>query len=437
MKKILPFISIIISLNSIYSQNNAVEQLIETNFNELNALYIHLHQNPELSSQEFETSKRMARELSSIGFDVTANFGGNGVVGILENGDGPVIMIRADMDALPLKEKTGLDYASNTKTLLNGKEVDVMHACGHDMHMTVFVGTAKTLMQMKDKWQGTLMVIAQPAEETSAGAKGMLNTGLFEKFPKPDYALAYHVSAELESGKIGYCPGPAMASVSSVDIKIKGIGGHGAYPHETIDPIVLAARTVLAIQTIVSREITPLESSVVTVGAINGGFKHNIIPDEVDLMLTLRSYSEEVRDKTIKSLERITKGIAISAGLPENKFPEVIVKDEYTPPVINNKELTATWVNVLNNTLGDENVIQVDPVMAGEDFGRYGYTKENIPICLMWLGTVSPELMKEHNEKGTELPPLHSPYFAPYPETTIKTGVKSMVEVALELFEEK
>jgi len=339
------------------------------------------------------------------------------------------------MDALPLLEKTGLEFASQQKALLNGNEVNVMHACGHDMHMTVFTGTAYTLATLKDQWKGTILLSAQPAEETSAGAKGMLKDGLFEKFGTPDYALAYHVSAEQESGKIGYCPGPALASVSSVNIIMKGQGGHGAYPHKTIDPIVLSARAVMAFQTIVSREITPLESSVVTVGAINGGFKHNIIPDEVEMLLTLRSYSEEVRNQTIEGLERISKGIAISAGLPEEKYPEVIVKDEYTPPVINNLDLVNRWVNVLNESIGKENVVKVDPVMAGEDFGRYGYTEEKVPICLMWLGTVAPDKMKEHLENGTALPPLHSPLFAPYPETTIKTGVKSMVEMAMELLE--
>ena len=433
MKKLLTLAIIHFAGIFLYCQQTEIDKIIEDKYSYLESLYKDLHQSPELSSQEKLTSQKIANELEKAGYETTTNFSGFGIVGVLKNGEGPTILIRTDMDALPLLEKTGLEYASRQKAILNGKEVDVMHACGHDMHMTVFTGTAYALSALKEQWRGTVMLIAQPAEETGDGAKGMLNKGLFSRFGTPDYGLAYHVSAELESGKIGYCHGPAMASVSSVNIIMKGQGGHGAYPHTTIDPVVLSARAILAIQTLVSRETSPLESSVVTVGAINGGFKHNVIPDEVELLLTLRSYSEEVRKQTIEGLERITKGIAISAGVPEEKYPEVIVQDGYTPPVINDIDLTNRWVHVINESIGYENVVQVDPVMAGEDFGLYGESEEEVPVCLMWLGAVSPKKMQDHLENGTKLPPLHSPLFAPYPETTIKTGVRSMVGIVMDL----
>ncbi len=437
MKNLIAPVLLLLTYITLSGQQTGIDQLIDQKYTYLETFYRDLHQWPELSTREKITSGKIAAELEKAGFAVTEHFGGFGVVGVMENGEGPVILIRTDMDALPIKEKTGLTFASRQKAILNGNEVDVMHACGHDMHMTVFTGTAYTLAALKDQWRGTVIMIAQPAEETGTGARSMLEEGLYARFGTPDYALAYHVSPELETGKIGYCPGPAMASVTSVNMTVKGKGGHGAYPHETIDPVVLSARIILAIQTLVSREISPLEPSVVTVGAIHGGFKHNIIPDEVTLLLTLRSYSEAVREQTIQGLRRISRGIAISAGLPEEKYPEVIVEEGYTPPLINDTDLTNRWVEVLNNTLGKENVVRVDPVMAGEDFGQYGFTEEKVPICLMWLGSVSEATMQDHLEKGTRLPPLHSPLFAPDPKTTIRTGVKSMVSVVLDLTKTK
>lgn len=433
MKHLISLTILSIFSTSLFGQHGRIDRIIEDKYANLESLYINLHQSPELSSQEEKTSQKMVDELKNAGFDVTQNFGGYGVVGVLKNGEGPVVLVRTDMDALPLLEKTGLEFASQQKATLNGNEVDVMHACGHDIHMTVFTGTAQLLADLKDQWQGTLIMVAQPAEETGIGAKRMLEQDLYGKYGTPDHAMAFHVSAELESGKIGYCPGPVMASVTSIKIVMKGQGGHGAYPHMTIDPVVLSARAVMAFQTLVSRETSPLESLVITVGAINGGFKHNIIPDEVEMLLTMRSYSEEVRKEAIEGLKRITTGIAISAGLPEEKYPEVIVEDSFTPAVINDVDLTHRWVEVLHKSLGSENLIQVEPVMAGEDFGQFGSTKENVPICLMWLGTVSPANMQDHLKNGTELPPLHSPLFAPYLETTIKTGVKSMVGIVMDL----
>ena len=417
---------------------NKISEQINWDYPYYKSLYRHLHQFPELSYQEKATSERIAMELRTIGLEVTDHFGSYGVVGLIKNGEGSTVLVRADMDALPILEKTGLPYASKVKAInQNGLEVDVMHACGHDIHMTVFIGVAKTLIKFKNKWQGTVVIVAQPAEETGGGAKTMLKEGLYTKFPKPDYCLALHVSPELKSGKVGYCPGTALASVDAIDITVYGEGGHGAYPHKTIDPIVLASRIVLALQTIVSREISPLNPAVVTVGAINGGFKHNVIPDEVKLQLTIRSYADEVRTQTIESIKRITRGIAISAGLPEEKYPEVLLSEEYTPSTINDEQLTGSVAKVFVDALGKENVLRVDPVMAGEDFSQYGRTKDNIPICIFWLGTVDSQKMKESKEKGKALPPLHSPFFAPKPEKTIKTGIKAMTSAVINLLNNK
>ncbi len=360
----------LVLIASAYSQKSVsvknLKDFIAKNMESYESLYLDLHQNPELSFHENRTSEIMASNLKHLGFEITRNFGGNGVVGILHNGKGPVIMLRTDMDALPIIEKTGLPYASKVVFQNDaGKSVGVMHACGHDAHMSVWTGTATVLTKFKHNWKGTLIMIAQPAEEMSGGANAMIEDGLFRKFPVPDYALALHVDPELESGVVGYFPGSSFAGVSSVDIHIYGIGGHGAYPHRTIDPIVLAARTVLDIQTIVSREISPLNPAVITVGSIHGGTKHNIIPDEVIMQLTLRFYKEEIYDQMIEALKRITRGIAASAGLPEEKYPKVMVTDQYTSPVYNDPDLTRKVVGYMKETLGDEQIIKIDPLMAG------------------------------------------------------------------------
>lgn len=400
----------------------------------LEGLYKHLHSNPELSFYEKETSKRMADELKKAGFEVTENIGGYGVVGVLKNGSGPTILVRTDTDALPVLEQTGTPYASKVKTKdEGGNEVPVMHACGHDMHMTVWVGVARMLNELKSKWKGTIVMIGQPAEERSGGAKAMLKEGLFEKFPKPDYCLALHSSASLPAGQIGYCPGDALASVDMVDITVYGEGGHGAYPHTTIDPIVLASRMVLDFQTIVSREIAPTNPAVVTVGSIHGGTKHNIIPSEVKLQLTLRSYSDEVRKHSLEALHRISKGIALSAGLPESKMPVINVQDESTPATYNNPDLVRRATKSFSKVIGKENVVLLDPVMGGEDFGRYGKTTDNIPIFMWWLGTIDPAKVKESKEKGTQLPSLHSGFYKPLPQPSITTGVSTMTQAVLDL----
>jgi hippurate hydrolase len=406
---------------------------------ELDALlghYRHLHENPELSLQEKTTSAYLADQLAAAGFEVTTGVGGYGLVATLRNGDGPVILFRADMDALPVEEQTSLPYRSTVRAVnAAGEDVPVMHACGHDIHMTVLLGIARQMAADKASWHGTLLLIAQPAEEIGAGARAMLANGLYERFPVPDYNLAFHVSPELPAGRIGYASGFALANVDSVDITIYGKGGHGAFPHTTKDPIVIAARTVLALQTLVSRELSPLDSAVVTVGSIHGGTKHNIIPDEVTLQLTVRSYSDETRDLLLRRIREISQGIAQSAGLPENRLPRITVKDEYTPAVYNNPGLLDRILPVLEATLGENAVTAVDPVMAGEDFARYGRTQEQVPGALLWLGAVNAQRYEAAQSDGEALPGLHSALFAPDAGPTIATGVRAMHAVLLELFQ--
>lgn len=413
----------------------SIKEQVKQEYPSLEKIYIDFHQNPELSFHEKETSAKMAKELKSLGFEVTENVGGYGIVGVLKNGKGATILVRADTDALPVEEKTGLSYSSKKKMKDDtGQETPVMHACGHDIHSTVWIGTARVLAKNKKYWKGTLVMIAQPAEERGNGAKKMLADGLFKRFPKPDACIALHCSASLMAGTVGYCKGYALASVDMVDITVFGKGGHGAYPHTTIDPILLAARLVVDLQTIVSRETPPTEPNVVTVGAIHGGTKHNIIPDEVKLQLTLRSYSDAVRQHNLDAIKRISKGIAISAGLSEDKHPHIHVADESIPATYNTPELTESIMKSFAKIIGDNNVKEVSAVMGGEDFGLFGRTEENIPISLYWLGTVAPDIFKKSQATGETLPSLHSPFFAPLPEPTIQTGVQTMSIAVIDLF---
>ena len=378
----------------------------------------------------------MAKELSTLGFDVTEQFGGYGVIGIFKNGDGPTVMIRADTDGLPIIEETGKPYASKvTTTDASNNTVGIMHGCGHDIHMTSLIGTAEQMINYKADWKGTLMMVAQPAEEVGGGAKAMLKQGLFSQFPTPDYVLGLHVSAALPAGKVAIAPGYALANVDSVDITVKGKGGHGAYPHATKDPVVLASRMVLALQTISSREISPLEPNVMTVGSIHGGSKHNIISDEVKLQLTLRSYNPDVRLQQIDALKRLTRGIAISAGLPDEMMPVVYVhEEERIPSTYNDPILAAKVQTSIEKELGVENVSKSEPVMAGEDFGLYGLTAEKRPITIFWLGAVDPNAYQVSVDEGSSLPSLHSSQFAPDYPVTIKTGVRAMSASAMDLF---
>jgi hippurate hydrolase len=380
----------------------------------------------------------MRQELQTIGFEVTEGIGGNSLVGIFHNGDGPTIMLRTDMDALPIEEKTGLPYASVVKsTNTRGDIVPVMHACGHDMHMTVFVGVANTLVKLRKHWKGTLMVIAQQAEEMNGGSIAMINDGIFQKFPIPKYALAFHVCSNMAAGTVGVCSGPFFATVDDVDITVYGKGGHGAYPHLTIDPIVIASRIVLDLQTIVSRKLSPLAPAVVTVGSFKGGTQRNIIPDKVELALTVRSYTDDVRDQILTSIKEIADGAARTAGLPDSLLPTVRVDPNPTPSVINDDALFKTVKGSWESVLGQSNVFTVTPEMVGEDFGRYGRTPEKVPILLSWLGGVDPEVLAKHKANSTTPPPLHSPYFTPRPDMTIRTGVLSMSYGLIELFNQK
>jgi amidohydrolase len=427
MKRILLSLTVIFLSMICFSQaDQQIRKEIINNIGQHESLYRHFHQNPELSFEEYKTSDRLSTELQNLGFDISRKIGGNGFVGILRNGDGPVIMLRTDMDALPLEEKTGLPFSSNVE--------GVMHACGHDMHMTVWLGTAKVLTEMKESWKGTLMMVAQQAEEKSGGANAMIDDGLFKRFPVPDHALAYHVSSELETGTIGYRSGAIFAGVNSVDIKVKGIGGHGARPHMAVDPVVLASRMVLAYQTIPSREINPFQPSVVTVGSIHGGTVHNIIPDEVNMQLTVRFFDDAVYNEIIEALQRISKGIAQSAGLPESLFPEVEPKDHLTPPVVNDDQLTRDAVHSFISVLGEENLHEVDPQTVAEDFARYGRTEEKVPIAMFWLGSVNPVRFEAHENNGIQLAHLHSPDFYPDFKPTYETGVLGMSKVVLDLF---
>jgi hippurate hydrolase len=395
-------------------------------------LYKHLHQNPELSYQESETSKRIAEELKRAGAQVTQNVGGFGVVGLLANGPGPTVLVRTDMDALPIVEETGLPYASTKKAKDKlGREVGVMHACGHDVHMSTFIATARWLADHKNQWSGTILFIGQPAEEMIGGARSMLEAGLYSRFPKPDYCLALHCVADGPIGSIGYCPGPMLASSTSLTVTTRGKGGHGAWPHRTVDPIVLAALAVLDFQTIVSREIEPAEPAVLTVGSIHGGTKHNIISSEVKLQITLRAFSESVRKQLIDGIDRRVNGLAKAHAAPN---PSVEL-EETTPATINSTTLVERILPAFTKALGDNNVIKAKPVMGAEDFGLFG--KPNIPICMFWLGTIEPERLAATAAKGETMPALHSSKYYPEPKQSITTGIKAMTAAILELLPPK
>ncbi len=397
-------------------------------------LYQVLHQNPELSGLEAETSVLMASALSGKGFEVTTGVGGYGVVGVFRNGKGPVVLLRTDMDALPVKETTNLPFASR-KMVQNrlGEEVPVMHACGHDMHMAVWLGTLSVLVGMADSWSGTLLAVAQPSEETGGGSLAMLGDGLYSRFPQPDYGLAFHVSSGLPAGQIGYHAGNMYAGSRSVDLIIHGKGGHGAMPHTTIDPIVLASQMVLAFQTIVSRTVNPLDNAVVTVGSIHGGTKYNIIPDEVKLQLTIRFFKESVLEKIQQSLKTISHGLAISAGLPEDKMPEFLYTEHYTPPVYNDPALVNQAVTSMKSLLGEENLIMSGPTMSSEDFGRYGQTGEKVPVAIFWLGSVNIDRYREFTLQGETLPSLHNSGFYPDFFPAWQTGVCAMARTIMDL----
>jgi hippurate hydrolase len=408
-----------------------VDKRLDAEIVNLVELYKYLHANPELSLMETRTAARLAEEVRKLGYDVTEKVGGTGVVAVLKNGPGPVVLIRTDMDALPIVEQTGLPYSSTVRTKDGaGNEVGVMHACGHDVHMACWVGTARVLAALKDQWSGTLVLVAQPAEEIIAGARKMLEDGLYTRFPKPDFALALHADPLAPAGVVSFAEGLALAASDTIDIVVKGKGGHGAAPHLTVDPVVLAARIIIDLQTIVSREVNPIDPCVVTVGSIHGGTKHNIIPNEVRLQLTVRTTKTETRDHVLKAIERVIRAAAAGARAPE---PEMRVNlEQYTPPTLNDGPLARRCAAVFREALGADNVRPRPPVMGAEDFGRFSEGKT--PIFMYFLGTVAEDkFLASKQPGGAPLPGMHTDGYAPLPEPSIRTGVRTMSLAAMHL----
>ena len=409
----------------------AVLAHLDTIFPALDNFYIELHRTPELSLHEEATARKLAAVLREEGFEVATGIGGHGLFGVLRNGAGPTVMLRTDLDGLPVEEKTGLEYASTVKVKKeSGETVPVMHACGHDVHMTSWIGAATLLARSRDLWKGTLVMVGQPAEEVGTGARAMLGEGLFsgERFPKPDFAFAIHDSADLPAGTVAYSTGYSLASADSIDLVVHGKGGHGAYPHKTVDPILLASRIVVSLQAIVARERNPLDPAVVTVGSFHAGTKHNIVPDSARLQLTVRAYKKEVRDATIAAIERIAKGEALAAGAP--KEPEISVV-ESTPSTYNDPAVAARVAQALSAALGAERVTTTPPVMGAEDFSEYSIA--GVPSASFWVGAVEPGEHAAALKNGEPLPSLHSPLFAPDRVPTLRTGVSVMTVAALEL----
>jgi amidohydrolase len=400
-----------------------IRKRVADEYPSLEALYKDLHAHPELAFQEKRTAARLAKELRDAGFTVTEKVGGTGIVGVLKNGKGRTVLVRADMDGLPIIEKTSLPYASKEMTRGDdGREVGVMHACGHDVNCTCLVGTARVLAALKAKWSGTLVFIGQPAEETGAGARKMIDDGLFTRFPKPDVALALHCDARYPHGHVNYREGIMQAHVDSVDVVVKGKGGHGAAPHTTVDPVVLAARIILDLQTIVSREVDPLDPAVVTVGSVHGGSKHNIIPNEVRLQLTVRTVNEATRERILTAIERVVRAAAKGANAPE---PEVLIdRAAFTPALANDPALTKEIVALFREVLGAEWVHERPMSLGGEDFSRI--VRGGVPGFYYFLGTAEREKVKTAKEGGPPLPLTHTNAYFPVPEPTIKTGVFTM-----------
>ncbi len=404
--------------------------------------YEALHADPELSRLEAHTSADLARELRAVGFEVTERVGqysipgqqAYGVVGILRNGTGPTVLIRADMDALPVEEQTGLPYASHKRMAgSTGGNFPVMHACGHDVHVTSMVGAARVLAALRDRWHGTLMLVGQPAEETIDGASALVRSGLYERFGKPDYALALHSTATIPTGTIGIVSGYALATSTSMDVLVRGVGGHGSRPEDARDPIVLAASIVMQLQTVVSREISPFDPSVLTVGSIHGGTKRNIIPEEVKLELTMRTYSEATRQHMIQAVARIARAAALGADMPEDRLPIVrVIETEQAPALFNEPKLVARLRPALENALGQANVQDFPRIMGSEDFGNLGLDG-TIPVTLFWLGVSDPVKAAEASRTHVPLPNIHSGLYAPVAAPTLRTGVIAMSAAALEL----
>lgn len=421
------FLALLLAAAPLSAQS--LDQLVDAEMSSLLDTYRQLHAAPELSMQEAKTSAFVASQLRSLGYTVNekvgkyddANATCYGVVAVMKNGNGPTVLVRSDMDALPVTEQTGLEYAS--------KNAGVMHACGHDIHITTLLGTAKVLAQMKSKWHGTVMLVGQPAEEVVKGAEAMLKDDLYSRFGTPNFAIAVHDHAGLPAGVIGYFPGYFMASADSVNVTIRGLGGHGASPQSTKDPVVMAAQFINALQTIVSREDSPLDPAVVTVGSIHGGTKRNVIPDEVQLFMTVRTYKPEVRQRVLASIERIADGVAMAAGVPKDRMPVVeVLKGESVDATYNDPALTERVAKALTAGMGEKSVLKIDPLMVSEDFGRFGLGGK-IPTTMLNVGAVDPARLTS----GQRLPSLHSSQFAPVPEPTLRGAVKAMSLAVMEL----
>ncbi len=405
---------------------NHIKTLVEADYPFLFDLFCQYNKNPELGMDTFQTAKRQAEELRVAGYEVTEGVAQTGVVGILKNGKGPTIMFRADMDALPVQDERGESWAST----IAGRG----HQCGHSMHSANLIGIARCLSQLRDKWQGTAFFVCQPGEEFFNGSQKMIDDGLFTRFPKPDCCLAYHVSPTLPSGTVGTVKGRALALVQMVDIKVKGVGGHGGYPVTAVDAIVLAASIIMRLQTIVSREINPFEPAVVSVCMIKGGENHNVLPSEVDLKLTVRAFSYPIYEQIMKAIQRICDSEAAASGLSTDMFPVISQRAFITKPLINDEALVSKMEKSFSEVLGAAQVRQEPPYTFGEDFASYSLDG-NIPIALTWLGSVNPSKFDADTGKPIAfLPPLHHPQFNPYPPMTIRTGVVAMTAAMIDLF---
>ena len=433
MKKLLWLAAAAMTLASPASAAT-LNQAIRADMPMLLELYRDLHAHPELSMEEVRTPALLAPKMRELGFQVTEHVGKTGVVAVMKNGPGPVLLIRADMDALPVKEQTGLPFASKaTGKLPDGSETPVMHACGHDTHITTWLATGRRLSAMKDQWSGTLVMILQPGEERVMGAQAMLDDGLFTRFPKPDYLLAFHDSATLPAGTIGVTRGYTLANVDTVNIDVRGVGGHGAYPQNTRDPIVLASKIVMALQTLVSRENDPLQPAVVTVGTFHAGTKNNIIPDDAKLSLTVRSYSPETRKLLLDGIKRIVRGEAIAAGIPEDRMPVVAFEQPSTDATFNTANLSDRLLKLFGAHFGESRVVEPKPVMAAEDFSRFWLADKSKQSVIFWVGGVPQAKWDAVKGDTTKLPALHSPLWAPDADAVISTATEAMTVAALDI----
>jgi hippurate hydrolase len=404
---------------------------VDAIYPDIEALYIDLHRNPELAFQETQTAAKLTARVKALGFDVATSVGRTGIVAVMKNGPGPTVMLRTELDALPVEEKTGLPFASTVVVKnASGQSTPVMHACGHDLHMAAWAGTARLMAEHRDRWRGTLLMVGQPAEEGGGGASAMLNDGLFTRFPRPDFALSLHDDDTMPAGTIGYHPGYFRAMSDSVTITVYGRGGHAAMPQNTVDPIVIAARMVLALQTVVSRENNPVDPVVVTIGSIHGGTQGNIIPDEVQLQLSVRTYTTAVRTRTLAAIRRIAKGEADAAGAPRE--PRVDAPDRGNAPVYNDPALTLRLAGALKKGLGENTVVEMPQKMTSEDFAEYG--RAGVPSVLLHIGAVDPAKLAAARQTGIPVPAPHSPEWAPEREPTLKGAIRAEATALLELF---